>query len=84
MQGVIAARLTCFQAPQTATIAAGLDHTCDIRIVDGKAGGEVRCWGKNQQGQLGKNDQQQLGDTVTGTLWGSRVEPVRPKFPVLA
>ena len=39
------------------SITAGLDHTC-VRT----ASGSLRCWGRNQAGQLGHGDTRNLGD----------------------
>ncbi|MBP6836140.1 MAG: hypothetical protein KBG28_22500 [Kofleriaceae bacterium] len=38
-------------------VAAGIDHTCALDAV-----GAVRCWGKNEVGQLGRDDTVPVGD----------------------
>ena len=53
------------QTPQTDArdeamqLAAGLEHSCALM-----ASGEVRCWGRNNRGQLGLGDTEDRGDEI--------------------
>ena len=49
---------------KAAVISAGFSHTCAITGNGGAAGGDVRCWGSNNNGQLGLGDTNNRGDQL--------------------
>jgi alpha-tubulin suppressor-like RCC1 family protein len=66
---------------KAAVITAGFQHTCVITGNGGAAGGDVRCWGDNANGQLGQGDTSDRGDTA-GEL--ATMPPVSLGAPAIA
>ena len=48
--------------PPRATLAAGSSHTCALVTIPGADGPRIKCWGSNDDGQLGLGDTRARGE----------------------
>jgi alpha-tubulin suppressor-like RCC1 family protein len=68
--GELGDTLTAAIPGNVARLAVGARHNCVLLLINGQTNGEVKCWGSNEQGQIGLGDNTTSGKQLIGDAVG--------------